>query len=174
MTSRSVTRRAARSGRSGGTVPVSLPIRWGKSPLVYDRSPHVERVELVDPSAPPPDPRDTYFAEGWQKIRYGKNGRLLKVPRIEIIPGAPQDVVAFVDFHEVMPGYVYIDYMKTREDYKGRGLARILVDALTGKYGVDATYDFGRIIHPSAGAIEEVMASAGFKTRGFHDYGRRR
>jgi GNAT superfamily N-acetyltransferase len=102
-----------------------------RSPLVYDRSDDVHRFalfsrELVDV---PFEPRDTYFTVTERVHRYGKNNRRLKTPKIEIIPGARPGTLAWVDWHWVGPRYIYIDFMKVRNDWRGRGAGRQLVEA---------------------------------------------
>lgn len=100
------------------------------SPLVYPRSPNVRRFALWSPDLVdvPFEPRDIYFAVTEKAHRYGKNGRLLKVPRIEIIPGSRPGTLGWVDWHWEGHGYIYIDFMKVRNDWRQRGAGRQLVE----------------------------------------------
>lgn len=100
------------------------------SPLTYHTSSAVERFGLVMPDLVdvPFRPNDVYFAETYRTIKKGANGRLLKQPRIETIPGARPGTVGYVDWHMMMPEYAYIDFMKVRMDWRQHGAGTQLVD----------------------------------------------
>jgi GNAT superfamily N-acetyltransferase len=133
-----------------------------RSPLVYDRSGDVRRFALYSPELVdvPFDPRDVYFAETERKHRYGANKRLLKTPRIEIIPGARPGTLGWVDWHWEAPGYIYIDFMKVRSDWRTRGAGRQLVEAfytyVVGPNAVESVH-WGRVVSPYAWKIYERM-----------------
>ena len=121
-------------------------------PLVYYRSANMLRLAAVDPAAPPPPPWAIYFVPTKEMLRT-KTGRTYKKPRYKTVPGAAPGVVAFLDYHVTRypdtPNYtIYIDYVKTREDQRGRGLMCLLLDALWSKYP-GASFDFGRIMTPT-------------------------
>lgn len=143
--------------------------RVTRTPLDYGTAINVQRIELVDPNAPPPEPFDAYFAETRRTTKYGKNGKLLKTPKVEITPGAGPGVVAFLDFSEVAHGTdrgIYIHYMKTRRDMLRRGLAKDVLEALVQRYGKDVYYDFGRVLHDGAWRLKESLDRRGYRTYG--------
>lgn len=148
----------------------------GRSPLSYNRSNEVQRISLIDPESPEFKKGDVYFSPTKEYEFRGPSGRRLKKPKSKDVPGAEPGTVAFLDYHEQSPGYVYIDYIKTRQDARGQGHARRLVDELVNKYGEDATYHFGRILNPAMGKIQKELearlaaAGVGGSVIGFHDY----
>ena len=142
------------------------------SPLQYHHDAPVYRLQVVDESAPPPDPRATYFAETTRTVRKGKNGQPLKTPRVEVTPGADEGVVAFLDYHRV-PGQtdaIYIDYMSTRDDQQGKGHATALVDKLYGMFPDAAWIDWGDIMSDAAWRIFKTYRDAS----GVQSYGKLR
>jgi hypothetical protein len=60
--------------------------------------------------------------------------------------------------------------MKTRNDMRGQGHAKKLVDELLQKFGKEVTYDFGHIMNPAIGKIQKELESKGYSVRGWHDY----
>lgn len=146
----------------------------GSSPLSYGRAGNVQRISLIDPDSPEFQKGDVYFAGTKEKVYRGPSGRRLKNPKLRDVPGAAPGTLAFLDYHEEGPDYIYVDYMKTRMDARGQGHARRLIDELVKKYGEDATYNFGRIMSPAVGKIqkdlEARLAAAGGTVIGFHDY----
>lgn len=149
----------------------SLTVEYlGQSPLVYHRSGDVRRLAVVDPAAPPPPKGDFYFADVPRNIYTGKNGRRLKKPRIEVTPGAALGTVAFLDYHEYGSG-IYVDYMKTRQDYRGRGLVRQLVDELLRVHPNITFLHFGRMTHSTIGKIyDELVKRGGVSLAGHKDF----
>lgn len=129
-------------------------VTQGESPLKYNHGYTVERLAFVDPSAPAHPEKSTYFAETQRKITRGPTGRPLKNPKFEPIPGAEPGVVAFVDFH-VLPNTghdgkenaIYIDYVAARDDQRGRGNAKVLLERLYKSYAKAAWIDWGSIHH---------------------------
>lgn len=142
----------------------------GRSPLSYDRSGNVQRLSLVDSEAPDFEKGDLYFAQQARKVWLGKTGRRLKNPREEIIPGAAPGTVAFLDYHDMGDGYIYVDYMKTRNDMRGMGHARRLIDELIKVFGRDSAYDFGKMMNPAIGKIYDDLKSQGLRVYGHRDY----
>lgn len=138
-------------------------VRESLSPLEYPRAARVHRFELVDPSLPPPRRSDAYFAETRQYESYGRSGRRLKRPRVTVIPGAPQDVAAFLDWHEYGERAAYIDYMKVRQDLRGQGLAAELVqaffDAIVLPRGMTLVH-WGKVMSPAVWVLMERMREA--------------
>lgn len=137
------------------------------TPLQYDRyGPGRRRLDLVSPDVDPPTKESgTYFAEGQRKIRTGKNGRTLKTPKIEVIPGADPHSVSFLDHHPMNENTTYIDYMKTRADMTGQGHARRLVETLYDRHsrrasetGQTQAVHWGKIMDPAAGKLHDEMA----------------
>lgn len=134
------------------------------TPLQYPRfGPGRRRMQLLDTDAPPPAPRETYFAETKRELRT-KTGAKYKTPRYETTPGAHPNAVSFVDYHERGPNYSYIDYMKTRNDSRGAGHARELVSAIYEQHeklrqdtGQPATVHWGQIMDPAAGKLHQEM-----------------
>lgn len=139
------------------------------SPLDYNIGKQALRLQLLVEGVPPPSPREDYFAETTRTIRYGKNGALLKKPKIEVTPGADRDAVSFVDFSRVNYGRdqgVFIHYMKTRSDQRNKGYSMRLLRELTGIFGKDAFYDFGRVMSDEAWHLKEKLDAQGFRTYG--------
>ena len=140
------------------------------SPLPYQRAANVQRIFLIDDESPEFKKGDVYFSPTKKYIHYGETGRRLKNPRTEDVPGSAPGTVAFIDYHILPGGTVYIDYMKTRNDMRGQGHAKRLVDELLQKFGKEATYDFGHIMNPSVGRIQKKLESLGYDVKGWHDY----
>jgi GNAT superfamily N-acetyltransferase len=160
--------RSAGRGRSTGSTRV---FRLSPSPLAYPaaRGP-VARLELEDPAAGPPDPRDFYFAESHRTQKYGKNGKLLKVPTVEITPGTSPHAIGFVDYSRPDPDTVFIHFFKVRSTLRGQGIGKAVISELVSRFGTGVTYDFGQIVHAAAGKVEKDLRRRGVQTRGYHDY----
>ena len=141
-----------------------------KSPLVYQKDPNVKRLSLVDTESPEFKKHDQYFAALKRFTYTGDTGRRLKNPREVVTPGAAPGTIAFLDYHIPSENFIYIDYMKTRNDMQGQGHAKKLIDELVNRHGKDAYYDFGRILNPAAGKLQKRLEAQGIKTKGFHDY----
>lgn len=132
------------------------------SPLVYSRSGDVRRFALWSPDLVdvPFEPKDTYFAITERIQRYGANKRLLKTPRVEITPGARPGTLAWVDWHWEAPQYIYIDFMKVRNDWRQHGAGRQLVEAFYQHIArpQGAVYvHWGRVMSPYAWRIKQHM-----------------
>jgi GNAT superfamily N-acetyltransferase len=135
------------------------------SPLDYTPTGYskgsVRRLALIDTEAPTAPKNARYFVEYTREQKIGKGGRFLKKPRKIVEPGATPNTLSFIDYYlHGAPGiagkpYVYINYMRTRDDVEGKGLARALLlhfmDAAE-KGGV--TYvNFGKIMSPAIGKL---------------------
>lgn len=129
------------------------------SPLEYPRfGTHAQRFGLIAPDAGPTT--ESYFAPTERRHRYGKGGRVLKKPRIELIPGARPDTIGWLDWHPLAPGEIFIDFVTVRADWQSRGVGRQLLEAFYA--GVVAprgiTYvDWGQLMHPNAERLYRYM-----------------
>ena len=141
----------------GETPVMSYSIVEETSPLKYDSGLTHRRLSAVDENAPPPGKYDSYFAQQERLTRHSPSGRTLRKPRVEITPGAssPQ-VVGFVDFSFVR-GFLYIAYLKVRQDYRGKGLASFLVKELVRRHPQATHIDFGKIMQDPIMSIYEKM-----------------
>ena len=138
------------------------------SPLTYNRSRNVKRLAYCDTSVTePPSGRDPYFTEYQEMERYGVSGRRLKKPRPgKIVPGVSNVcVIGFLDYHhygKTSEGkdMWYIDYMKTRSDSKGQGVASKLIDEFFERYvDPDGGYvHFGKMMRKEIGHLKDKMA----------------
>ena len=84
---------------------LQLETKSGKSPLAYPLSDDVQRFTLSSPHLVdvPFEPGDSYFAyvEGRMTQRPGPRGRLMKKPRVRIVPGAEPGTIGFLDWHRM-------------------------------------------------------------------------
>ena len=111
------------------------------------------RLALRDPSIEPPYRGDFGFADQYT-YRNPRTGRMTKKRHLEA-PGAGDDIIGFLDYHsqgETSDGkpFLYIDYMKTRREHKGQGVATKLLD------------EFISASHPS---LVQLFTSAKYKTQ---------
>ncbi len=93
--------------------------------------------------------------------RYGASGRRLKKPRPgEIIPGVSNVcIIGFIDFHEYGKNGWYIDYMKTRGDHRGQGVASKLLDEFFSRYAKPGgLIHFGKMMRKEVGHLKDKMA----------------
>ena len=125
------------------------------SPLKYSAS-NVKRLAYCDSAVTePPEHQDAYFKE-WEKMREGEK---------EIIPGVSDVcIIGFLDYHSIGKthdgkGTVwYIDYMKTRTDSRGKGVASELLEQLyetVAQPGDDV--NFGKMMEPQIGHLMKKM-----------------
>jgi 8-oxo-dGTP diphosphatase len=136
-------------------------VHQGESPLDYTDSTWLkpQRMAITDSEAGEHPKGDTYFAETHRQVmRNPDTGRALKKPRTITTPGAAPGTVAFADYTRPHPDVLYINYMKTRKDHGGQGLARDLVDHLISQHPDARHVDFGKMMHPAVGAIKDEMA----------------
>lgn len=137
------------------------------SPLTYSRASNVKRIAYCDVTVTsPPDGRDAYFKE-WEKWRRRtKSGRKkLKKPVLEeIIPGVSDVcIIGFLDYHsqgESSDGNVmwYIDYMKTRGDSQGSGVASKLMDQFYETVAQPGdNVNFGKMMRKEIGYLKDKM-----------------
>jgi len=143
------------SGSASGLLSASLRIEEYASPLDYHRAGNVRRYALVDPGVGDPDKHDAYFAEIWKTRRYTKSGKPLKKPKTELVSkGAEPGVVAFLDWTPWGDG-IYIHYMKTRQDQKGKRHAQRLLDHLYKKHKTAAVIHWGKVMNEVAWSLYE-------------------
>jgi GNAT superfamily N-acetyltransferase len=136
----------------------------GRSPLVYDKSDRVYRIAIVDPNAPEPKPYYTYFVPTYRKWS-SRTGKPLKKPVLES-QGAEPGTVAFLDYHDIGDNGWFIDYIRVRDDYKGRGLARALVDAFYIEHADASIIMWGKILQPPAWKLFVEYRELGEKGKG--------
>ena len=131
------------------------------SPLTYHRASNVKRLALRDPSIEPPYRGDFGFADQYT-YRNPRTGRMTKKRHLEA-PGAGDDIIGFLDFHdmgETSTGkpYFYIDYMKTRREYKEQGIATRLLEEFIRRYAPEPSIiNFGKIQNPEMYSIYEKI-----------------
>jgi ribosomal protein S18 acetylase RimI-like enzyme len=140
------------------------------SPLSYPRAyrDNVKRLAYCDSSVTePPKHHDAYFVDYQKMIRFGKRGQRLKKPRKgEFIPGVSNVcIIGFLDYHadgKTSDGKQiwYIDYIKTRSDSRGKGVASKLIDEFFSRH-VDpdgGIVQFGRMMREEIGHLKDKMA----------------
>ncbi len=131
------------------------------SPLAYNRASNVKRLALRDPSIEPPYRGDFGFADQYS-YRNPRTGRMTKKRHLEA-PGAGDDIVGFLDFHDMGEtstgkSYFYIDYMKTRREHKEQGIATKLLDEFIRRYAPEPSIiNFGKIQNPGMYSIYEKI-----------------
>ena len=131
------------------------------SPLTYNRASNVKRLALRDPSIEPPYRGDFGFADQYS-YRNPRTGRMTKKRHLEA-PGAGDDIVGFLDFHDMGEtstgkSYFYIDYMKTRREHKEQGIATKLLDEFIRRYASEPSIiNFGKIQNPGMYSIYEKI-----------------
>lgn len=114
------------------------------SPLDYRAQGPIRRLSLIDTELGPPSRSETYFHDTVIK-QLGSRGKGKKMP------GAAPGTVAFIDYEtwdDVGGPRLYIHYMNTRSDLRGKGYARRLLLHLMDaaeKAGV-VHVDFGKVI----------------------------
>ena len=131
------------------------------SPLTYHRASNVKRLALRDPSIEPPYRGDFGFADQYT-YRNPRTGRMTKKRHLEA-PGAGDDIIGFLDFHDMGEtstgkSYFYIDYMKTRREYKEQGIATRLLEEFIRRYAPEPSIiNFGKIQNPEMYSIYEKI-----------------
>ena len=145
----------------------SIEFRELDSPLRYRRGSTIKRIAYCDISVTePPDKSDTYFAEIQEWERRGRTGRLLKKPRKgQLIPGVSNVcIIGFLDYHQYGHGEAagnmwYIDYLKTREDHRGQGVASKLIDRFYETVANPGDHvHFGKMMRKEVGHLKDKMA----------------
>ncbi len=119
------------------------------SPLAYNRAGNVKRIALRDSSVEEPlDKHDTYFGDQSDSAGVGDD-----------------TIIGFLDYHSqgtTSAGnpYWYIDYMKTRGGFEGKGIAGQLVDEFIQRHAPDpgSVVHFGKVMNPQMWHIKEKMA----------------
>ena len=131
------------------------------SPLTYHRASNVKRLALRDPSIEPPYRGDFGFADQYT-YRNPRTGRMTKKRHLEA-PGAGDDIIGFLDFHDMGEtstgkSYFYIDYMKTRREHKEQGVATRLIEEFIRRYAPEPSIiNFGKIQNPGMYSIYEKI-----------------
>jgi uncharacterized membrane protein (UPF0127 family) len=155
----------------------SVEFREVDSPLTYNRASNVKRIAYCDSGVTdPPEKRDAYFKE-WENWRkFSKGGKRLKKPVLdEIVPGVSDVcVIGFLDYHsqgESGDGNTmwYIDYMKTRGDSQGSGVASKLMDQFYETVAQPGdNVSFGKMMRKEIGHLKDKMVDKypEIKTRG--------
>lgn len=149
------------------------------SPLTYNRYGDVKRIAYCDNSVTePPEYRDAYFKEWENWRRYTKNhSRRLKKPVLEeIVPGVSDVcIIGFLDYHsqgtynDGQNTHWYIDYMKTRGDAQGTGIASKLMDHWYQTVPQPGdNVNFGKMMRKEIGHLKDKMVDKhpDIKTRG--------
>ena len=142
----------------------SVEFREVDSPLQY-RHWNIKRLALCDTAVvEPPNPHDYYFAEIEKWRKYSKRGGRLKKPVLdELIPGVSDVcIIGFLDYHKagVTKGHQhwYIDYMKTRGDKGGTGIASRLIDKFYSDIAKPGDHvNFGKMMQPQIGHLMRKM-----------------
>lgn len=113
------------------------------------------RVQLVDSAAPDALRANLHFFHREIVQRYGRGGRPLKRPKKVIDdPGADPGVVAFADYNRYGTT-LSISLVIVRQDYRGKGLAKRLVNELYGGYPDVKVVQWGRVLNPTAWGLLE-------------------
>jgi len=139
------------------------------SPLDYNRASNVKRIAYCDTTVTEPtDKRDAYFKEFQEWEYYGSSGRRLKNARKgKLIPGVSNVcIIGFLDYHSQGKSgdgsqMWYIDYMKTRGDSTGQGVASKLIDNFyetIAKPGDNV--HFGKMMRKEIGHLKDKMVDA--------------
>ena len=162
-TAEGVVRRYIREALNEG-----VEFREVDSPLSYNRGGHVKRLALCDTSISEPNPRrDFGFNDEQEWDHYGRSGRRLKKARKGRFNPGVSDVciIGFLDYHsqgKTSDGnneYWYIDYMKTRGDKGGQGIASKLVDEFFKRYVQPGDrVHFGKMMRKEIGHLKDKMA----------------
>ena len=132
-----------------------------RSPLTYSRASNIQRLALRDPSIEPPYRGDFGFADQYT-YRNPRTGRMTKKRHLEA-PGAGDDIIGFLDFHDMGEtstgkSYFYIDYMKTRREHKEQGVATRLIEEFIRRYAPEPSIiNFGKIQNPGMYSIYEKI-----------------
>lgn len=129
-----------------------------ESKVVHTRSPgrgeHLsgkgqQRLQLVDPSAPPAEPKHAHFYRREGLRKYGRRGKLKRPVKTLFDPGADEGVIGYIDYTNMGDGYLKVALLVVRDDYRGKRVADKLLDALYSKKGVKGVH-FGRVLNPTA------------------------
>jgi len=132
----------------------------GKSPLTYRRSNQVQRFVLCDTSVTdPPKKGDRYFAEIERWRIWSKRGGRLKKPKLEeIIPGVDDNcIVAFLDYTDTGDRTFYLNYMQTRQGFRGKGYARRIIEAFYRRHAKARMIHWGKMQREEVGHLLDVM-----------------
>jgi len=170
-------RQYVRQTLKGSLLTETIDFRILDSPLKYSRASNVQRIAYCDSSVTePPSSHDSYFKEWERWRRRAKSGRRLKKPVLEeIVPGVSDVcIIGFLDFHKEFTTdggvtYWYIDYMKTRGDTRGQGVASKLIEHFYETVPKEGDHvDFGKMMREEITHLKEKMEKMypGIETRG--------
>ena len=161
-----------------GFLNEAIEFREVDSPLTYSRYGNVKRIAYCDITVTdPPEQRDAYFKE-WENWRkFSKGGKRLKKPVLEeIVPGVSDVcIIGFLDYHsqgtydDGKNTHWYIDYMKTRGDTQGTGVASKLMDHWYQTVPQPGdNVNFGKMMRKEIGHLKDKMIDKypDIKTRG--------
>jgi len=134
----------------------------GRSPLPYNRSGigGVKRLVVCDPRVvDPPKKSDTYFATIERSVYFSpKTGKRYKNPRKETDPGVGDNcIVAFLDWHDEGYGTYYLDYVKVRQEFSGKKLARALIEYFYAHAKDAKRIRWGKMMQPQIGHLFQSM-----------------
>lgn len=127
-------------------------VQHGLSPLPYNHPYEVERLSIVDPTAPV-ETRDPYFKpEGYEQRTSG--GVFAERGDSYVhVPGPEPHTVAFLDYHRDPSwgdeSHLAIDYVAARSDVEGGGMGLSLIRRLY-RENPDSVIDWGAIYDSSA------------------------
>ena len=132
----------------------------GKSPLLYGRYAHKNRVAMIDTSTELAPPQSTYYTDYtiWRKYTgRGAKRRKLKKPVIdEFIKGGPDHMVAFQDWsYWGDKQSIYLDYVHVRNDQRGKGHARKLIKGLIDMHPDLKILHFGKMMREEIGHLKD-------------------
>lgn len=134
----------------------------GRSPLKYHGYASKNRLALIDKDAEPSPPNYTYYTD-YTRMRKFSKGRMrkrLKKPVVdEFIPGGPPGMIAFQDWsYWGDKQSIYLDYLHVRDDMRGRGHARKLIQALIDMHPDLKLLHFGKMMREEIGHLKDSFA----------------
>lgn len=133
----------------------SRPVDQGPSSLDYSSVTALvpNRLGFVEQGAGAPPEGDFGFAVCRRTSTRSAFGERLEQPREILEPGAWPEAVCFVDYSILMPGWIFVHYLKTRSDRQGRGLATAAIMALVEANPDIEVLDFGKLMSEAANAV---------------------
>jgi hypothetical protein len=132
----------------------------GRSPLEYNgRANSKNRLALIDTTSELAPPQSTYYTDytTWRKYtgRYGKRRKLKKPVVDEFIKGGPDHMVAFQDWQYWGDQQaIYLNYIHIRNDQRGKGYARKLIQGLIDMHPDLKILHFGKMMREEIGHLK--------------------
>lgn len=119
----------------------------------------VRRISLIDTEAPAPAHSYYTFQRTERTRKYGRGGRELKRPVVEVTPGATENTVAYIDFVPWSDGGLRISFMAVRDDLRGHKLGRDLLYHFIDKAEREGApwVHFGKIMSPRVWKMYEDL-----------------